>query len=415
MMKNLQKPDLAAPSVSGIADPEAFPHRGNSDVSALRRDDFDRDVWCLLGLPIDISDIDQAVGQIDSAARTGSRLSFVTPNVNWLARVCRDASARREIINADLSLIDGAPLVAMAKALGLPVRTRVAGSDLFEAMRRRPAFAGRRLKVFFFGGRDGAAEKAAHVVNIENGGVEAVGWCNPGFGDIEAMSSREVLEKINDAAPDFVVVALGAAKGQAWIDRNQSILTAPVIAHLGAVVDFTAGGVRRAPKFVQKLGMEWAWRIKEEPALWRRYVDDGLALAGIVFTKLLPQMGLAPKKASGRPADAAMVQGAAAVTIRLSGDLQKSALQPVRAAFRQAVASGADIVLDFAEIGSFDQAFLGLVLMLEKNTVAQGAKIFLRGADHRQMRVLRANNMHYPSDEIAGEHLAIPSTQGSAA
>ncbi len=164
------------------------------EAHSLRQDDFDRDVWCMLGMPVDIADINQAVAAIDEAVRTDRRLSFVTPNVNWLARAAKDKAVRRELINADLSLVDGAPLAAMARRLSLPIRSRVAGSDLFEALRRRPSYGGRRLKVFFFGGRDGAAEAAAKAINEDNGGVEAVGWLNPGFGDVEDMSRPEFFE-----------------------------------------------------------------------------------------------------------------------------------------------------------------------------------------------------------------------------
>jgi len=189
--------------------------RRAGNAAALGRDDFDRDVWCLMGLPVDIAGVDQAIAAIDHAARSKRKLSIVTPNVNWLVRGLREPEARREVLNADLSLVDGAPLVMMAKLLGVPVGSRVAGSDLFEALRRRPGFSGRKLKVFFFGGRDGSAQAAAKAVNDEKGGVRAAGFFNPGQGDVESMSTDEIIDEINAAEPDFVVVALGAAKGQA--------------------------------------------------------------------------------------------------------------------------------------------------------------------------------------------------------
>lgn len=242
-----------------------------NDVASLVRDDFDRNVWCVLGLPVDISTIDSAVGDLEVSIRDKRRLSFVTPNVNWLVRAWNDAGARKEVIDADLSLIDGAPLLAIARLLGVPAPTRVAGSDLFDVLRKRPAYGGRKMKVYFFGGRDGAAEGAAQALNSEMGPLEAVGWRNPGFGNVEAMSAQEYIDDINDADPDFVVVSLGAAKGQAWIDRNKERLNAPVTAHLGAVVDFTSGDIARAPEWMRRAGLEWLWRIKEEPCLWRRY------------------------------------------------------------------------------------------------------------------------------------------------
>ncbi|WP_428409951.1 WecB/TagA/CpsF family glycosyltransferase [Hyphococcus sp.] len=369
-------------------------------VAPLRRDDFDRDVWCLMGLAVDAVDITRAVAAIDDAVRTRRQLSFVTPNVNFLVRAMKDEGARRDILNADLSLADGAPLVAMAKMLGVPVPSRVAGSDLFEALRRRPAFAGRRLKVFFFGGRPGAAEAAFEAINREKGGVEAVGWHNPGFGDVESMSSDEVIAKINATEADFVMVALGAAKGQAWIERNKDRLTAPVTAHLGAVVDFTAGGVARAPEWMRRSGLEWLWRIKEEPSLWRRYFDDGAALAGLALRGLLPQAGRT--RAAPGAAEAETVLTPSETLIRLSGQLGSGALKPVREAFRAAAARGRPVRLDLSGVETADCAFLGQVLMLEKHLARSSATISLAGANRRLESLFRANRMNY-ARAAAGE------------
>lgn len=368
-------------------------------VAALRRDDFDRDVWCLMGLAVDAADITRAMAEIDDAVRVGRRLSFVTPNVNFLVRAAADEAARREILNADLSLADGAPLVAMAKLLGVPLPSRVAGSDLFDALRRRPGF-GRRIKVFFFGGRDGAAQAAFEAVNRERGGVEAVGWLNPGFGDVESMSADAVIDEINAAGADFVVVALGAGKGQAWIDRNRDRLTAPVTAHLGAVVDFAAGGIARAPVWVRRLGMEWVWRIKEEPSLWRRYYRDGIGLLGLAATGLVPQLGRGRSGQTAAPG--ADVETAAAETvIRLTGDLGHRNLAPVRDAFRAAAARGKPVRLDFSAVGRIDRAFLGQVLMLEKQLARRNAEIRIAGAGRTIRALLRANRMRYAQTAVA--------------
>lgn len=368
---------------------------GGAGVTAIGPDDFDRDVWCVLGLPIDRTTVAGAAEAIRSAVRTQRRLSFVTPNTNWLVRALRDPDARRQIVAADLSLADGAPVVALARALGVPGLSRAAGSDVFEALSARAAPAGRRLRVFFFGGRDGAAETAAACVNASPVGVEAVGHCNPGGGDVESMSGAANLAAINAAAPDFVVVALGAAKGQAWIERNQAALNAPVIAHLGAVVDFTAKTIRRAPRLVGKLGLEWAWRIKEEPALLRRYVDDAKALAGLLLNRFCPQLFLG--RTRGTEIVRAVVETSGrGVVVRLGGDAMAAGLDPVRRAFRAAAVSKGDVVLDLLELKSCDRAFLGLVLMLEKATVQNGALLSIAGASASLRRLLTLNHMEYP-------------------
>jgi len=380
-----------------VADEETPPGKAApapADIRLLQRDDFDRNVWCVMGAPIDVADVPSAVTTVEAAIRDGERLSFVTPNVNWLVRALKDKEARRQVIDADLSLADGAPLVAMAKMLGVPVRERTAGSDLFEALRQRPAF-GRKLRVFFFGGRDGAAQTAFEAVNNDRGGMEAVGWLNPGFGDVEAMSSAAIIDEINAAEPDFIVVALGAAKGQAWIDFNKTRLNASAIAHLGAVVDFTAGTVERAPKWVAKSGLEWLWRIKADRALWKRYAKDGAALVGLSVRRLLTQLAAGKNGGAGKAAKADIFRSGSGLRINLSGDLVHAQLAPIRKAFREAAKAGANVRLDLQEVGDFDRAFLGLVLMLEKHLTHSNAVIELMNAAPHEIRLFRSNAMDY--------------------
>lgn len=357
-------------------------------------DDFDRDVWSVFGAPIDLITEPEAVLAIETAARDRRPLSFVTPNVNFLVRAHQDPQARRHIVDTDLSLVDGAPLVALGRLIGVPVRERCAGSDVFDALRRRAGFPGRRLRVFFFGGRDGAAAAAAAAVDAEKRGVESAGCLNPGHGDLEEMSSPAIIEAINAARADFVLVALGAAKGQAWIARNRARLEAPVVAHLGAVVDFAAGSIVRAPRALRRAGLEWAWRIKEDPALWRRYWTDALALASIVGRNFAASTAL---RAAGpaSPARAEIGADERAVSIILSGDLVAPNRDVVRRAFRKAAAEARDVNLDLRGARSIDASFLGLVLMLEKRLREKGAVIRVAGATRAQRRLFSAHAMNY--------------------
>jgi len=383
-------------TLSETAAPAGTHEDARDPARALRRvrDDFDRDVWCLLGLPIDLADIDAAVAAIDRAVREKTRLSFVTPNVNILLRTLVDPVVRRQTLDADLCLVDGAPLVAIARMLGAPALDRVAGSDVFEALRRRPAPQAGPIKVFFFGGRDGAAEAAAKALNADHGGVTAVGFFNPGFGDVDSMSGDATIEKINAADPDFVVVSLGFLKGQAWIDRNRNRLTAPVTAHLGAVVDFTSGGVARAPEWAQRAGLEWAWRIKEEPSLWRRYAQDAGGLVRAFVNHVLPQRRLG-RGGAGTACRATYEAAPAGAVVRISGGAVRGGLGEVREAFRAAAETGAPVTLDLSGIDGLDRAFLGLVLMLEKNLPGGAAAMTVAGLSDADRRLFKANKMNY--------------------
>ncbi len=359
----------------------------------LAEDDFSRDVWSVFGLPIDLVTAPQAVELIEISARDRRPLAFVTPNVNFLIRCLNDPNARREVIDSDLSLIDGAPLVVLGRFAGVPIRERCAGSDVFAALRLRPGFPGRRLRVFFFGGRDGAAKAAAEKLNAEKRGVEAAGFLNPGHGDVESMSRPEIINEINAAEADFVLVALGAAKGQRWIDQNRAKLNAPVIAHLGAVMDFVAGTIRRAPRWVARTGLEWAWRIKEEPSLWRRYWTDGAALAGV-----MPQLmsaALTTRLPARRAGDCRAHAGNGLTVIELVGDLSVRNRDLARAAFRTAARADGDVILDLAQLRRVDASVLGQILMLEKAIRARGGAIAVRNQSKRMRRLFAAHAMNY--------------------
>lgn len=399
--------------------------RETGGFADLARDDFERNVWSVLGIPVDVETIASSVAKIESAARAGRRLAFVTPNVNMLCQSVRDGAARADILDHDLSLADGAPIVLIARLLGMPLNERVAGSDVFEGLKDLPAVRGRRLRVFFFGGRDGAADAAAAALNARQYGIEAVGSLNPGFGSLDEMSRDAIIDAINAARPDMVVVALGSARGNAWITRNAARLTAPVISHLGAVVDFTAGTIRRAPKFMRRHGLEAVWRIFAEPSLWRRYWHDGRALAQLMATCVLPltvssaiSSTLSRGRQTGKPADARFEP--ATMTISLSGDCVADAgdLSALRAACRDSLKPGRDVVLDLTDAGAIDASCLGIILMLEKHLARMNRHILVTGLSKAQQRIFRRHNMNYDAvphrDTTTGTRDAIADQAQSA-
>lgn len=248
---------------------------------------MDRNVWCICGLPFDAVNMSEAISSIHSSVQDSKPCFISTPNLNFLIESQKDKSFRQSVINSDLSVVDGKPLVWIAQLLKIPVYERVAGSDLVEQLIESKG-NDTIIKVFFFGGEDGVGKIACEKLNVKNSGLNCVGFLNPGFGSIDAMSSEEIIEQINQSGADFIIVSLGAKKGQEWIEKNRKKLKAPVISHLGAVVNFLAGTVNRAPKLLQKIGMEWLWRIKEEPSLWKRYFYDGLSFIKLLMFRVTP-------------------------------------------------------------------------------------------------------------------------------
>lgn len=245
------------------------------------------------GLPFDVVDAAGAVERLCAAMVDGQRLFLSTPNLNFLVAAQSDEAFRASVLASDLSVADGMPVLWLARLQGTPLPERVAGSTLFERLRagEGQALLARPIKVYFFGGPPGVAQKACDALNAEGGHMRGVGAHSPGFGTVEDMSAPEVIDAINASGADFLVVALGAKKGQAWIMHNLGRLTVPVVSHLGAVVNFVAGTVERAPLAWQRWGLEWLWRIRQEPALYRRYVADGVVLLKLMLRALVRKAG----------------------------------------------------------------------------------------------------------------------------
>lgn len=327
--------------------------------------DFNREVICLLGLPFDVVDMPMAVARIRSAARGGAPCFLTTPNLNFLIACQNDPYFRASVIDSDLSIADGMPLIWIGRLLGLPIRERIAGSSLFDELCRD---TDQPLSVYFFGGPPGVAGLACAQLNCTAKGMRCVGAESPGYGSTEDISSTDTLNRINTSGADFVIVALGARKGQEWIVRNRKHISAPVISHLGAVVNFVAGTIRRAPSWMQNAGLEWLWRIKEEPSLWHRYFRDGLELMRLMTTRVLPYAWYLwqHRHLSDYEPEAILEarhrQGT--TILRLSGSWREGRLDPLRREFASAAEAGADVLLEMGDVSYIDSAFVGLVLLL---------------------------------------------------
>lgn len=347
--------------------------------------------YCLLGLPFHGVDLDAAMARIRQAIATRQTLILTTPNVNFAVACARDARFRDAVLDSHLLVADGMPLVWIARLLGVPIHERVAGSELFQRLRESAPGAAGPVRVFFFGGPPGAAETACRVLNAAARGMIGVGWHSPGYGSIQDMSAPEVIDGINASRADFLVVALGAAKGQAWIQHNRARLAVPVISHLGAVVNFVAGTVSRAPRWMQRAGLEWLWRIKEEPGLWKRYWADGGALLKLLVTCVLPlawqRWWRSPSKVRNGCWDRAVEHGT--VVLRLHGAWLDNNLEPLRLALSTLAGLPAPLRVDLSDVSCVDSAFVGSLLLLHGFRTSRELPLAVTGAQGDVYRVLR--------------------------
>jgi len=355
--------------------------------------DFTRPVYCVLGLPFDALDMQQTVDLLLARAGSGERCFFSTPNLNFLITSQQDPVFRDSVLRSSLSLADGMPVVWLAKLLGLPFTDRVAGATVFERLRDQRVMP---LGVFFFGGPDGVAQQAADVLNAGEGRMRCVGAYSPGFGTIEDMSTPAIIDRINASHADLLVVSLGAKRGQAWIEHNLAALDTPLVSHLGAVVNFVAGTVSRAPSLVGRLGLEWLWRIKEEPALWRRYWSDGMALVRLLTTRALPAALDARRL---RAASAAPVlqesDDGQRYTLTLGGAWRDGALGELRTALARATAQPRRMHVVLRDDCSLDSAALGLLLLLYGHQSRTGMALSMDAGSASLRRTMRLQNVDF--------------------
>jgi N-acetylglucosaminyldiphosphoundecaprenol N-acetyl-beta-D-mannosaminyltransferase len=309
------------------------------------------------------------------------------------------------VLRSDLSVADGFPIVMAARWMGIGLPGRVAGADLFERLQDSGRSAQRApIKLFLFGGPPGVGANAAAQLNRQAQGFECVGHDEGGFGDIEAMSSDETIERINASGAEFVLVALGAKKGQAWIERNRTRLQAPVISHLGAVINFAAQNIERAPPWMQHAGLEWVWRIVQEPPLWRRYWSDGRMLTATLFGRLLPWsvrrwLRIRPSGATRAPQFSVEQARAGQAVIALSGDWQgKADQQALRLTLAGLLRTGSSVEFDFSAAPAVDSALLGLLALIDAWQVAPRA-VRASTLTHRALRAdVHAHGAHHLLD-----------------
>jgi len=356
-----------------------------------------RNLFCILGLPFDKVNLSDSCSLITSDIISNQRCFLTTPNLNFLVTAQSGSSFFKSVIDSDLIIADGMPIIWIAKLLGIPLTERVAGSDLFDKISKQKA-RNTKKSVFFFGGQEGIAKQACKELNKSSQGMSCCGFYDPGFVTVDEMSTPEIIEYINQTNPDFLLVALGAEKGQAWIQRNRKQLNATVISHLGAVVNFVAGNVIRAPVFWQNCGLEWLWRIKQEPSLWKRYFFDGLAFLKLICYKVFPLVFYDRwlKKSANFKIPATINHDYInnSHIVKITGSIHHANLAIIKQGFVNTLqAEPSSVKLDCSDLNYIDAAFLGSLLLFQRQLNEQGAQLYLQNIPKRIFRLFSLNNV----------------------
>ena len=218
----------------------------------------------LAGIPVAVTDYGQVMDTMDHMVETRGRGYFCAAPVHALMVARNDPEMHRALVRSTMVLPDGMPLVWAVNLLGERLRDRVYGPELMLRYSRRCAEKGHR--VWLYGGRDqGSLAQLALSMRHRDPGIHVVGGYSPPFRPLSAAEEDSVVEQINEARPDVLWVGIGVPKQEKWMARMRERLEVPVMCGVGAAFDFHSGRISQAPAWMQERGLEWIYRIAQEP------------------------------------------------------------------------------------------------------------------------------------------------------
>jgi N-acetylglucosaminyldiphosphoundecaprenol N-acetyl-beta-D-mannosaminyltransferase len=231
----------------------------------------------ILGVRVDALTYDGLLAAIGRFIAEGGPHQIATLNPEFVMETQRNPAFRDVLEEADLCMADGVGLLWAARRQGTPLPERVTGSDGVPLIAQRAEERGWR--VFFLGAAPGVAERTAQILAERSPGLQVAGTHAGAPGDCEAP---EIIALVRSSAPDILFVAFGAPQQDLWIARHRDALGVPVMMGVGGAFDHITGVRRRAPGWVQRLSLEWLFRLVTQPWRWRRQ----LALPRFVWAVL---------------------------------------------------------------------------------------------------------------------------------
>ncbi len=246
----------------------------------------------ILGVEINALTMAEAISAFQRLIARGTPSLALAANVDVCMKIQRDEELRKIFRSADLVFVDGTPMMWAARFLGCPFPERVSGSDFVPAFCTTAAREGHA--VFLLGGAPGIAEAARRSLQYRYPGLRIVGAYGPPIGvDQEERGNTRIVKLVRQARPDVLFTAFGCPKQEKWLFRFRDELQVPISMGVGSTFDYLAGRLRRAPRWMQRAGIEWTYRLIQEPRrLWKRYLIEDLPFVYYVVRQRLQQEGL---------------------------------------------------------------------------------------------------------------------------
>ncbi len=223
---------------------------------------------------VDNLTMQEALNAIDDLIMKNCNAYVVTPNVDHIIQLERGGELTEVYKHANLILTDGKPLIWISKWYRTPIKEKISGSDLFPQL--CALAAKKRYRMFFLGAAEGVAAKAAENLKKKYHGLQVVGTYSPPFGfENNEEEMNKIKSIIKASSPHILIVGLGCPKQELFILHHREELGVPISLGLGASLDFEAGNIKRAPRWMANHGLEWLYRITQDPKrLAKRYLID---------------------------------------------------------------------------------------------------------------------------------------------
>ena len=241
----------------------------------------------MMGCRIDNLSMEETLVRIEEFIRSGQPHQHVVVNVDKLVKASRDPDLRRIVNECALVNADGMPVVWASRLLGKPLKERVAGIDLFEALMRR---AGEKnWRVFLLGAREEVVSAVADTYRRRYPDLAIAGWRNGYWTDEE---EAQVAGQVRASGADLLFVAISSPKKEQFLGRWQAEMRIPFAMGVGGTFDVAIGLVRRAPRWMQRAGLEWFYRFLQEPRrMFRRYFIDDMAFIWLFIKEAAGRKG----------------------------------------------------------------------------------------------------------------------------
>lgn len=227
---------------------------------------------------IDNLTMSETLNEIDKLIQKKNCSYVVTPNVDHIVRLEKDEELQKVYKNASLILTDGKPLIWISKWYKTPIKEKISGSDLFPRVCQLAA--NKNYTMYLLGAAEGVADTAARNLMKKYPGLNIVGTYSPPFGfEKNEQEMNKIKTQIQEVHPDILIVGLGCPKQEKFMYYHCKELGVPISFGLGASIDFEAGNIKRAPKWMSNHGLEWLYRFSKEPKrLFKRYFVDDLKI-----------------------------------------------------------------------------------------------------------------------------------------